>query len=239
MSYTSTLAAPTAASSGRIGMKYAAIVALILASGCSSSPSAPTPMPTVSTPPVVVTPPATTPPVVTTPAPVIPAFPPADARFDLAFYRQFVHNALESPTRLEPLRRQRDAPRIYLRTIDDAGSAIDAFTLNQTAAALESTAGMLTGVFGVAAIGRGTETRVGQPGWVTVRWSSVPEIIDMRTSVCGRGSVGGDNMTLYPRSPGCRCPGGPAGALDRQTRTRTCPGILAYRLTRGFDVSQL
>jgi hypothetical protein len=144
--------------------------------------------------------------------PPAPAFPPNDARFDLAFYRQFVHNALDGP--IQPLRRHREAPRIYLRTVDDAGAPMDALTLNQTAAALESTAGSLTGIFGLAGLERGTESRQGQPGWITVRWSSVPEMINERTSVCGRGYVGGDSLTLYPKSPWCRCPGGPAVVLS-------------------------
>lgn len=181
---------------------------LLLICACGSSPTAPTP-PVVTPPPVVVVPP-----VVVTPPPVImpPAFPPSDPRFDLAFYRAFVHNALDLP--LQPLRRQREAPRIYLRTVDDGGSPIDAFTLNQTAAALESTAGSLTGIFGLAGLERGTESRRGQPGWITVHWSNQPELIDANTSVCGRGAVGGDFLTLYPRSPGCRCSGGPAVVLS-------------------------
>ena len=191
-------------------MKHVILASLIVVAGCSS-PTAPTPTPP---PPVVVVPPVVTPPVVTPPVtPAPPALPTSDPRFNLAFYRMLVHNALESTT-LEPLRRQRQAPRIYLRTVDDGGAPMDAFTLDQTAAAIESTTGSLTGAFGVAGIQRGTETREGQSGWITVRWSNVAEMVNSRTSVCGRGAVGGDVMTLYPRSPGCRCPGGPAVVLS-------------------------
>lgn len=144
----------------------------------------------------------------------MPTFPPNDARFDLSYYRQFIHNAYETRGALEPLRRQRVAPRIYLRTVDDAGRPLDAFTLDQTAAALENTAGNLTGVFGLAGLERGTDTREGQLGWITVRWAAAEELIfDGQYSVCGRGFVGGDSMILYPRSPGCRCSGGPAVKL--------------------------
>lgn len=126
--------------------------------------------------------------------------------FDLAFYRQFVRNGFEQPTVLQPIRRQLEAPRIYLRTIDDAGAAIDALTLNGTAAALESVAGLLTGRFGLAGIERGTDSRQGHRGWITVRWSAAPD------AACGRASVGGDLITLYPKTIGCRCSGGPAVA---------------------------
>jgi hypothetical protein len=174
---------------------------------CGSSPTAPTPV----TPPVAVVPPVVTPPVappVVTPPPA-PAFPPTDARFDLAFYRQFVHNALETPNQLQPLRRQTEAPRIYLRTIDNAGNAMDAFTLNHTAAALETTTGALTGQFGVAGVERGTETRVSQRGWITVEWAA-----EANPKACGSAAVGGNLITLYPRTPGCRCAGGPAVSLS-------------------------
>lgn len=159
-----------------------------------------TPPPVAVAPPPVVTPP----PIVTPPVAV---FPPTDPRFDLAFYRQFVHNGYESPAQLQPVRRQAEAPRIYLRTVDDAGRPMDALTLNETSAALERTTGSLTGAFGVAGIERGTETREGQPGWITVRWSAAE-----RTGLCGQGLIGGDLIVLYPRS-NCRCSGGPAVSL--------------------------
>lgn len=191
-------------------MKAFSLLAVILLVGCSGSPTAPTPPPFV---PVVVTPPVVTPPVAPMPTP--PAFPPTDPRFDLAFYRAFVHDAFERRGDFVPLLRQVEAPRIYLRTVDDAGRPMDTFTLNHIAAALESVAGSLTGVFGLAGLERGTETRQGQRGWITVRWSAVPERADNgRSYVCGRAHVGGDLITLYPQSPGCRCPGGPAVSLS-------------------------
>lgn len=102
------------------------------------------------------------------------------------------------------LRRQTQAPRIYLRTVDDAGRAIDAVTLDQTAAALINVTSKLTGSFGLAGLEQGTGTREGQPGWITVRWSDQP------SQYCGLGYYSGDLMILYPKSQGCRCAGGPA-----------------------------
>ena len=195
-------------------MRKLAIAAVVFVAACNGNgPTAPTPPPIVNVPPVVVTPPP--PPIIVPPTPPPPAFPPNDPRFNMTFYRQFVHNELERPEQLQPLRRQTQAPRIYLRTVDEAGAPMDVMTLNQTASALENVAGSLTGVFGLAALERGTETRQGQAGWITVRWSAVPELINEgRSSVCGRAAVGGDLITLYPRSPGCRCPGGPAVVLS-------------------------
>lgn len=176
-------------------MKFWTTAVLLFIAGCNSSPTAPTPNPPVTSvpPPVVVAPP----PVVVTPPPVL--FPPNDARFDLTFYRQFVHNALETP--LQPLRRQPEAPRIYLRTVYDNGAPIDPITLDHTAAALINTAGALTGVFGLAGLERGTDTRQGQRGWITVRWSDRTDV-----NACGTAAVGGGLIMLYPRN-NCRCPG--------------------------------
>lgn len=182
------------------GIIYRVLAAVLVFSTACSSPTAPSPPPVTAAPPPVVSAPPVAPPVIL--APPVVAFPPNDPRFNLTFYRQLVHNALTSPDHLEPLRRPRVAPRIYLRTVDDAGSAIDTFTLDQTAAALENTTGSLTGVFGLAGLERGTETRQGQPGWITVRWASVAD-----PDACGRAAVGGELITLFPKSPRCRCDG--------------------------------
>ena len=186
-------------------MRLCVTVALVFVVGCSGSPTAPSPPPIASAPPpAAVAPPVVTPP--PSPPPVV--FPPADPRFDLTFYRQFVHNALEARGALEPLRRQRVAPRIYLRTVDDAGAPIDPFTLDQTQAAIERTTGALTGAFGVAGVERGPDTRQGVSGWITVRWSASVDL-----GACGRSDVGSDLITLYPKTPECRCSGGPAVML--------------------------
>ncbi len=115
----------------------------------------------------------------------------------------FAHSTLDYV--FQPLRRHEQAPRIYLRTVDDANLAIDTTTLNITAAALENTAGALTGAFGVAGIERGTETRQGQRGWITVRWDAGPN-----PKYCGYATIGGDLIQLAPKTPGCRCTGNPA-----------------------------
>jgi hypothetical protein len=189
-------------------MKYVLAMSLLLVAGCSSTstPTSPTP-PVVATPPVVVTPPVVTPPVVTPPV-ILPTFPPADARFDVAFYRQFVHDAFDLKGGVDVLRRQAVAPRIYLRTIHANGSPIDAFTLDQTAAALINTAGALTGAFGLAGLEQGTGTKAGQPGWITVSW-----LDDPARQFCGFSAYGGDWIDLYTNTPNCRCPGGPAVRL--------------------------
>lgn len=179
-------------------MKYLPLV-LCLCAACSS-PTAPSPAPVAVIPPVVVVPPVVTPPVTPTRNPLLD-----DPRFDASFYRMFVHGTLEYA--FQPLRRQTQPPRIYLKTVDEAGRPMDALTLDQTTAALINTAGSLTGVFGLAGLEQGTQTREGQAGWITVKWMADA------TGYCGYGAFAGGLITLAPRTPGCRCAGGPAVAL--------------------------
>lgn len=122
--------------------------------------------------------------------------------FDLAFYRQFVRNGHEVPGVFTPLMVQSRPPNIYLFTVDDSGRAIDGATLEATAAALINTAGLLTGRFGLAGLTRGTGPAA--PDQISVTWSSRPG-----ANACGESIVGGQLMTLYTRTPGCRCAGGP------------------------------
>lgn len=121
--------------------------------------------------------------------------------FDQAFYRQFVFDATNG---LTVLRRQAQAPHIYVRTVDNSGAPIDSLTLDTTAAAISNVAGQLTGGrFGIAGLERGAGTRIGQPGWITVEWSR-----DTSTGQCGRtGVFSGDLVTLFYLNRLCACGG--------------------------------
>ena len=130
-----------------------------------------------------------------------------DGRFDLKFYRDFVRDNLDSPDVLRPLRRWTAPPQIYLRTIDDTSRAVDSQTLALTESVIRDSVPLFTGGrFGVATIERGTDTREGVAGWVTVRWFSTRGY-----KFCGWAdiAVSGGTIDFYPES-GCRCEGGPA-----------------------------
>jgi len=108
--------------------------------------------------------------------------------FDLAFFQAFAQNAYETPGQLQPVRRLPGPLRIYLRTEDNTGRAIDAVTLETTARILLATVTIWSGErFGVAELARGTATRENMPGWLTVKWSG-PNGSDR----CGRSTVGVD-----------------------------------------------
>lgn len=110
------------------------------------------------------------------------------AGFDITFYRRFARNGLDAPTVLQPIRRWNQAPKVYLRTIDEAGQPIDAVTLDTVAATLINTAATWSGgLFGLATLERGTETRQGVAGWITVKWPNPPEADN-----CGRAQIAAD-----------------------------------------------
>lgn len=130
-----------------------------------------------------------------------------DGRFDLKFYRDFVRDNLDFPGVLRTLRRWTAPPQIYLRTIDDTSHAVDSQTLALTESVIRDTVPLFTGGrFGVATIERGTDTREGVAGWVTVRWFSTRGY-----KYCGMAdvAVSGGTIDFYPET-GCRCAGGPA-----------------------------
>lgn len=134
-----------------------------------------------------------------------------DGRFDPGVYRMLVRNATEGGS--EPLRRWTANPNVYLKTVDEAGAAIPAAQLDSTEATIREavpqwTSGRLT----VAILERGTGTREGNFGWLTVVWQAEAD-----PTACGRANVGlsGGVVDLYYKTgQGCSC-----GALPLRPRT--------------------
>ena len=129
--------------------------------------------------------------------------------FDLTFYRAFVRNAYNVPTGLEPLRRWTRTPSIYLKTVDEAGEAIHGPTLDLIEAIVKDAVPRWTsGALGVPIVERGTETRVGQTGWITIRFPSTDTAKD--SGICGQAQIavdGGWVELAYHVPAGCRAPG--------------------------------
>jgi hypothetical protein len=148
--------------------------------------------------------------------------------FDLEFYRRFVRRAFDQPESLLSLRRWTRAPMIYLKTVDEAGEAIDSVTLETVADALSSGAENFTGGrFGIAGIERGTDTREGVSGWITVKWPN-PAITE--PPQCGSAVVAVDGgwiqlNYLYPS--GCR---GGSGCNQSRVRQSTVRHELGHAL---------
>jgi hypothetical protein len=136
---------------------------------------------------------------------------------DLDYYRQLVRNAYDEPETLQPLRRWTQAPHVYLKTVDEAGQPIEADTLEPVAAALVDDAAAWTGGrFGIADVERGTETREGVRGWITVKWPATND-----PEVCGRAliAVSGGWIELNYRNDLCAC-----------THSRVDPGTVRHEL---------
>lgn len=172
----------------------------LLTAACGSSPTAPTP-------------PAPTP----TPTPTGPTR--DQLQFNLTFWNEFVHNAYDAPGALQPLRRWTVPPMIYLKTVDEAGVAMDEPTLSTITAAFQSVA--LTwggGQFGLAGIQRGTGTMEGVAGWVTVKFSNPTNTVG---GTCGQSTVGTSGgyirFNYLNTAANCGC-GGPSTVNPRLAR---------------------
>lgn len=140
---------------------------------------------------------------------LIPDTPP----FSLAFYRQIVRNGYDAPEALAPLRRWTRDPSVYLKTIDEAGAPIGDAQLDSVESAIRNVAEALTGGrIGLARVERGTDTREGQTGWITVKW-----LATNAGEYCATADVARDGGSInlnYKRGGGCSC-----GALPIRPRT--------------------
>ena len=125
-----------------------------------------------------------------------------DSGFSLDVYRQLVRNTYDAPNTMEPLRRQFQSPRIYLRTIDQAGQPM-------SQAALDGAASVFTDDIirawsgdrlGIAGIERGTDTREGQAGWITVKWLN-----PVQPDLCARAAVAGTWIEINYLNGPCTC----------------------------------
>jgi hypothetical protein len=130
--------------------------------------------------------------------------------FDLSFYRSLVRNTFDAPSGSEPLRRWTRTPSFYLKTVDEAGEAIHGPTLNLIeSVAKEAVPIWTSGTLGTPIIERGTGTREGQPGWITIKFPA-----GLATTYCGRATVGQEggwielSYHVPPTAPIiCRVPG--------------------------------
>lgn len=180
----------------------------LLAAGCGSSPTGPTPPPVPSTIQVsgtitdtvsgatigsfvqsVNTLPALIPVSVagyltrqarvTSASPTVDLIPEA-APFDLGFYRQLVRNGYEAPGALEAVRVLTVAPSIYLQTAGLSASTVAALENAARTAVYEFSGHTMN----VAAFESGAELRPNANAWITI------ELIHDPAEPCGRGALG-------------------------------------------------
>lgn len=176
-------------------MKRLIVLAALFAVGCGSS-TAPTPV----TPPVVV-PPVVVPPVVQMIS--VSPCPTSTPGVELGFYLEIGCNSFDGP--LQPDRKWNVSPKVYLKTVDEAGAAIDSVTLDTVQNAMISAAPALTAGKLSISVERGTASREGVSGWVTVKWP----VTVVSGLTCGRSQVAIDGgwIELNYLAPACACNG--------------------------------
>ena len=109
--------------------------------------------------------------------------------FDLNFYRQLVRNGAEAPATLQPLRRWTRTPQIYLKTVDEGGEVIHGPTLDLIEATVKDAIPRWTsGILGTPSVERGTGTREGVAGWLTIKFPATTVLLD--SGSCGRAQIG-------------------------------------------------
>lgn len=192
------------------------ILSVLVTVGCgSSAPTAPAPVPS-PTPTLTPTPP----PIVS--LITVSACPAAVSGMDLGFYQQIGCNAFDLP--LQPVRRWNVAPKVYLRTVDEAGVPIDAVTLDTVQNAMIDVAPTFTaGKFGLEGVLRGSDTREGVSGWITVKWPASAAA----APACGRSQVGIDGgwIELNYKVTTCACN---ASAIRPRTARHELGHALGY-----------
>ena len=119
--------------------------------------------------------------------------------FSATFFRQLLRDAYEAPKDLEPFTRWIQPPRFYLRTVDEAGRAIEPEVLAVVRHAIPLAVTDFTGGLMTATLEEGAATPPPTTGWVRVLIIRDPE------EVCGRASVGANPGRIRLYSDNCSC----------------------------------
>ena len=124
------------------------------------------------------------------------------APFSMAFYRQFVRGTYDMPEAPYAVFRWVEAPRFYVRTVDQNGRPIEPEVLTVVLDAIARAVPAFTGgSMGAAAIETGTESRPETDGWINVDIVRDPN--ERRT--CGRSFVGRNPGVITLINDVCSC----------------------------------
>jgi hypothetical protein len=122
--------------------------------------------------------------------------------FSLEFYRQFVRGTYDQPGAPYAVFRLMDSPKIYVKTVDQNGRAIEPEVLAVVREALpravsEFSAGRLS----VTTLEVGTEARATESGWIIVNIRRDPN----ERQTCGFASIGAVAGSITLNNDVCSC----------------------------------
>ncbi len=123
------------------------------------------------------------------------------APFSLDFYRQLVRGTYDEPDKMYPSYRLMQAPKFYLKTIDQNGRPVEPEVLAVVQEALGRAVREFSGGSMSATLETGTETRAQAAGWINVDVRRDPN--ERRT--CGFANIGADPGSITLNNDVCSC----------------------------------
>jgi hypothetical protein len=124
------------------------------------------------------------------------------APFSLDFYKQFVRGTYDQPGAPWPVLRWMTAPSFYVKTIDQNGRPSEPEVMTRVLEAIRRAVPAFTGgLYNVAALVTGSDSRAAAPNWINVDIQRDPN----ERSVCGRAVVGANPGTITLNDDVCSC----------------------------------
>ena len=122
--------------------------------------------------------------------------------FSMTFYRNFVRGVYDAPGAPFPIMRWTDAPRFYVKTVDQNGRAIEPEVLQVVRDSIGRAVTAFTGGrLSVAALESGVEDRPAALGWITISIRREP---NERTR-CGFANIGSNPGSITLNNDVCSC----------------------------------
>jgi hypothetical protein len=122
--------------------------------------------------------------------------------FSMDFYRKFVRGTYDQPGAPWPVLRWTTAPSFYVKTVDQSGRPIEPEVLTRVYDAIRAAVPAFTGgVYSVAALETGTETRAAATNWINVDIRRDPS----EKRICGQAFIGANPGTVTLNDDVCSC----------------------------------